>query len=76
LRSRITTLGDNGAYALRSFESNTAHFLMNTFWESVEAIRAFTGDDICVAKVYAFDKEFLLELEPCSTHYITRCYDS
>jgi hypothetical protein len=40
---------------------------MNTFWESVEAIRAFTGDDICVAKVYAFDKEFLLELEPCST---------
>jgi hypothetical protein len=22
-----------------------------------------------VAKYYAFDKDFLLELEPCSTHY-------
>ena len=65
------TLGDHGAYALRSIESNTAHFLMNTFWESVEAIRAFAGDDICVGKVYAFDKEFLLELESClnTLHY-------
>jgi hypothetical protein len=42
---------------------------MVTFWESEEAIRAFAGDDIRVAKYYDFDKEFLIELEPCSTHY-------
>ena len=29
----------------------------------------FSGDDISVAKYYDFDKDFLLELEPCSTHY-------
>ena len=39
---------------------------MITFWESEEAVRAFAGDDISVAKYYEFDKEFLLELEPCS----------
>jgi hypothetical protein len=42
---------------------------MVTFWESEEAICAFAGDDITVAKYYDFDKDFLIELEPCSTHY-------
>jgi heme-degrading monooxygenase HmoA len=50
-------------------EGGTAHFLMITFWESEDAIRAFAGDDITVAKYYGFDKDFLLELEPRSTHY-------
>ena len=42
---------------------------MVTFWESEMAIRAFAGNDISVAKYYDFDKDFLLELEPYSTHY-------
>ena len=64
-----STPGNKGAYALRRMEGDTAHFLMITFWESEEAIHAFAGHDISVAKYYDFDKEFLLELEPCSTHY-------
>jgi heme-degrading monooxygenase HmoA len=64
-----STPGNKGAYALRRMEGNTAHFLMITFWESEAAIRAFAGDDISVAKYYEFDKDFLLELEPCSAHY-------
>jgi hypothetical protein len=44
---------------------------MVTFWESEAAIRAFDGDDISVAKYYDFDKDFLVELEPCSVHYET-----
>ena len=64
-----STPGNKGAYALRRMEGNTAHFLMITFWESEEAVRAFAGDDIRVAKYYDFDKEFLIEMEPCSMHY-------
>jgi heme-degrading monooxygenase HmoA len=64
-----STPGNKGAYALRRIEGDTAHFLMMTFWESEEAIRAFAGDDITVAKYYDFDKDFLIELEPCSMHY-------
>jgi heme-degrading monooxygenase HmoA len=64
-----STPGNQGAYALRRIEGETAHFLMVTFWESEEAIRAFAGNDISVAKYYDFDKDFLLEMEPSSTHY-------
>jgi heme-degrading monooxygenase HmoA len=63
--------GNKGAYALRRIEGDTAHFLMLTFWESEDAVRAFAGDDISVAKYYDFDKRFLLELESTSTHYET-----
>ena len=66
-----TTPGNKGAYALRRVEGDTAHFLMITFWESEDAVRAFAGDDISVAKYYDFDKKFLIELEPASTHYET-----
>jgi heme-degrading monooxygenase HmoA len=66
-----STPGNNGAYALRRIEGDTAHFLMVTFWESEDAVRAFAGDDISVAKYYDFDKSFLLELESSSTHYET-----
>ena len=65
------TPGNQGAYALRRIEGDTAHFLMVTFWESEAAIRAFAGDDISVAKYYDFDRNFLVELEPCSIHYET-----
>jgi hypothetical protein len=64
-----STPGNKGAYALRRIEGDTAHFLMVTFWESEVAIRGFVGDDISVAKYYDFDKDFLLEMEPCSIHY-------
>jgi hypothetical protein len=66
---RRSTPGNKGAYALRRIEGDTAHFLMVTFWESEVAIRTFAGEDIGVAKYYDFDKDFLLELEPCSAHY-------
>ncbi len=36
-----STPGNTGAYALCRMEGDTAHFLMVTFWESEEAIRAF-----------------------------------
>jgi heme-degrading monooxygenase HmoA len=64
-----STPGNKGAYALRHIAGDTAHFLMVTFWESEQAIRAFAGDDISVAKYYDFDKDFLLDMEPCSIQY-------
>jgi hypothetical protein len=50
--------GNKGANALRRIEGDAAHFLMITFWESEEAIHAFAGDDISVAKYYDFRQEF------------------
>jgi heme-degrading monooxygenase HmoA len=61
--------GNKGAYALRRMEADTAHFLMLTFWESEDAIRAFAGDDLRKAKYYDFDRDFLVEMEPAALHY-------
>jgi hypothetical protein len=64
--------GNKGAYALRRIEGDTAHFLMLTFWESEDAVRAFAGDDISVAKC-EFDKSFLSEVTPGVTGMKTAC---
>lgn len=63
------TPGNTGVYVLRRIEGETAHFLLMTFWESMEAIRAFAGDDIEAAKYYPEDADFLLEMEPNVRHY-------
>jgi heme-degrading monooxygenase HmoA len=63
------TSGNRGAWVLRRMESDVAHFITLSFWESPEAIAAFAGADIAAAKYYAEDEKFLLEFEPTVTHY-------
>jgi heme-degrading monooxygenase HmoA len=63
------TPGNRGVYVLRRQEGDAAHFLFVSLWESREAIRAFAGEDIELARYYPEDREFLLELEPTVTHY-------
>lgn len=64
-----STAGNKGAYALRREHQDRAEFLMLTFWESRESIKAFTGDDISRAKYYDFDAEILLEMVPQVEHF-------
>jgi antibiotic biosynthesis monooxygenase len=45
------------------------HFLIVTHWESKEAIVAFAGHDIGLARYYPEDRDFLLEFEPRVEHY-------
>lgn len=63
------TLGNRGVYVLRRTDGDTAHFFFLTLWDSLEAIRAFAGDDVERARYYPEDAEYLLELEPTVTHY-------
>jgi len=37
--------GNLGAYVMRRIEGEEAHFLTLTFWDSVEAIKRFAGED-------------------------------
>jgi heme-degrading monooxygenase HmoA len=64
-----STPGNRGAFALRRVHDDRAEFLMLTFWESVEAIEAFAGSDISVAKYYDFDAGVLLEMVPEADHF-------
>ncbi|MFL6259307.1 MAG: antibiotic biosynthesis monooxygenase family protein [Thermoanaerobaculia bacterium] len=63
------TPGNHGVHVLRRVEGEVAHFLLITYWESVEAIRRFAGEDYERARYYPEDDGFLLEREPFVTHY-------
>ncbi len=63
------TPGNLGVQVLRRIDGNEAHFFFISYWESLDAIRAFAGDDISQARYYAEDRKHLLELEPTVTHY-------
>lgn len=63
------TPGNRGVYIFRRIEGDTAHFLLLTLWDSLDAIRAFAGPDVERAKYYPEDETYLLELEPTVTHY-------
>jgi hypothetical protein len=41
-----------------------------TRWTSEEAIRAFAGSEVLLAKYYPEDREYLLEFEPLVQHYV------
>ena len=54
---------------LRRVEKNIGYFTLITFWENLEVIKNFAGDDYEKAKYYSEDKDYLLEFEEKVIHY-------
>ena len=69
VRDYRATEGNQGVFVLRRIEANRAHFLILTFWESLDAIKRFAGPDFEKARYYPEDDEYLLEREPTVAHY-------
>ena len=63
------TPGNRGVRLFRRLDGDRAHFLTLSYWTSLDAVRAFAGDRIEVAKYYPEDHRFLLELEPTVQHF-------
>jgi len=63
------TPGNRGVLVLRRVAVPEADFLFTSFWDSLQAIRRFAGDDLDRAVYYPRDREFLLALEPHVAHY-------
>ncbi len=63
------TPGNRGVTVYRRYDGEVAHFLLTSYWDSLDAIRRFAGDDLERARYYPADREFLLEIEPRVTHY-------
>ena len=61
--------GNVNAYILEREDADVTHFVTLTFWQSMDAIRAFAGDDPALAKYYPEDAAYLLEFEPTVLHY-------
>jgi hypothetical protein len=68
VRDYKRTPGNLGVFVHRRIEGQEAHFLLTTYWDSIESIKKFAGEQWELARYYPEDDEFLLEKEPAVTH--------
>ena len=69
LREYAATPGNRGVHYLQHHEGDITHVITLTFWDSLDAVRRFAGDDYELARYYPQDDDFLLERERTVVHY-------
>jgi len=69
LKEYVSVAGNRGIHTLRSVKDGRCEFLILTFWDSWDAIKAFAGPEYEKAVYYPEDKRFLLEMRPFVDHY-------
>jgi heme-degrading monooxygenase HmoA len=63
------TPGNRGAWMLRRDVGDRTEFVTFTLWESIDAVKAFAGDDYETAVYYPEDDRFLVERDLKCAHY-------
>jgi heme-degrading monooxygenase HmoA len=63
------TAGNKEVQILRRVRDGRAEFILVSFWESLDAIRNFAGENIERARYYPEDEQYLLAFEPEVEHY-------
>jgi heme-degrading monooxygenase HmoA len=64
------TAGNRGAWMLtRDLDDGRTEIVTLSFWDSLESIRGFAGDDIGQAVFYAEDDRYLVDRETTVAHY-------
>lgn len=63
------TPGNRGVFVLRRIDGDRAIFEIISLWDSLDAIRAFAGDEIERARYYPEDDDYLLGREPTVDHF-------
>jgi heme-degrading monooxygenase HmoA len=63
------TPGNCGVWMLRRDVDEQTEFLMFTLWDSLDAVKAFAGDEYETAVFYPEDERFLVSRDPTTTHY-------
>jgi heme-degrading monooxygenase HmoA len=63
------TPGNRGAWMLRRDTGDVTEFITYSLWDSVEAVKAFAGEDYEVAVYYPEDERFLVERDGTVAHY-------
>jgi heme-degrading monooxygenase HmoA len=69
LREYAATPGHRGTLTLRSVHGERAEFLLISLWESMDAIRAFAGEDVERAVFYPDDERFLIDRDDQVAHF-------
>ncbi|HSP72266.1 MAG TPA: hypothetical protein VLN26_07855 [Gaiellaceae bacterium] len=69
LREYRETPGNRGAWLLRRDEGDRCEIVTLSFWDSLDSIRGFAGDDVERAVFYPEDERFLIERDERVTHW-------
>jgi len=69
LKAYRATPGNRGAWALQRDDGDRTEIVTLSFWDSLDAVRAFAGEDVERAVFYPEDDRFLVEREETVRHY-------
>ncbi len=69
IRDLTSTPGNLGAQIWQQAEGDITHIWVISWWQDMEKIKAFAGEDPSRARYYEEDRRYLLELEPFVQHY-------
>ncbi len=72
LQEYRATPGNQGAWLLYRVDGDVAHFLAISLWDSMEAVRAFAGEQVERAVFYPQDDEMLVERDLHADHWSVR----
>jgi heme-degrading monooxygenase HmoA len=61
--------GYRGGWVLRKTNKDEVEFLVMNFFESLDAVRRFSGEDYSVPVIEHEARKFLSRFEPAATHY-------
>jgi heme-degrading monooxygenase HmoA len=63
------TPGNQGVMVLRRIDGAEAEFGVISFWNSLDDVKAFAGEDVDAARYFPDDERFLLDFPPRLKHF-------
>jgi heme-degrading monooxygenase HmoA len=69
LREYRATPGNRAAFLLHRTQGDRTEFITLSFWDSIDAVRAFAGDPVDRAVFYPQDDRFLVDRETTVSHF-------
>ena len=69
LKEYRETAGNRGAWILRRIDGDRAEFVTLTFWDDMDAVKRFAGNEPERAVYYPEDERFLVDRENTVSHY-------
>ena len=69
MQAYAATAGNRGAWMLQRAVGGLTEFVTFSLWDSIDAIRAFAGEDYATAVFYPEDDRFLVERDLECRHW-------
>jgi heme-degrading monooxygenase HmoA len=69
LRDYASTSGSRGVTVLRRNQGDHCEIMLISLWDSMDAVRAFAGENPDQSVYYPDDHHYLLDMEPLVRHY-------